>query len=319
MKKALISILVLALLVLPLSACSGPEDTPISAAAMNGPTGMGMAYINSQAIDGSLDYPLSITFAGSPDQISGGLISGDIQIAAVPVNLASVLYNKTEGQVLTAAVNTLGVLYVVEKGESIHSIADLAGKKVLAAGQGSTPEYIVNYLLEQNGLEGQVEIEYAAEHAETVTQMAAGNADVIIVPEPFVTTAISKVEGARIALDITEEWSRVSDAQLVQGCLVVRKDFAQAHPKAVEAFLEDYAASAAYTVEHPAEAAALIESYGIMASAQLAEKAIPNCNIVCITGADMQAMVSGMLSVLYSADAASVGGTLPGGDMYYMG
>ncbi len=319
MKKALISILVLALLVLPLSACSGPEDTPISAAAMNGPTGMGMAYINSQAIDGSLDYPLSITFAGSPDQISGGLISGDIQIAAVPVNLASVLYNKTEGQVLTAAVNTLGVLYVVENGESIHSIADLAGKKVLAAGQGSTPEYIVNYLLEQHGLEGQVEIEYAAEHAEAVTQMAAGNTDVIIIPEPFVTTALSKVEGARIALDITEEWSRVSDAQLVQGCLVVRKDFAQAHPKAVEAFLEDYAASAAYAVEHPAEAAALIESYGIMASAQLAEKAIPNCNIVCITGADMQAMVSGMLSVLYSADAASVGGALPGEDMYYMG
>lgn len=319
MKKALIFTLVFAMLVLSLTACTQADDTPIAAAAMNGPTGMGMAYLNSRALENDLDYPLSVTFAGSPDQISGGLISGDIQIAAVPVNLASVLYNKTDGQVLTAAVNTLGVLYVVEKGESIQSIADLAGKNLLAAGQGSTPEYIINYLLDKNGLTGQVEIEYAAEHAEAITQMAAGNADIIIVPEPFVTTSLSKMEGARIALDITGEWNRVSDAQLVQGCLVVRKDFAEAHPKAVEAFLKDYADSAAYAVEHPAEASALIESYGIMASAQLAEKAIPNCNIVCITGQDMQTMVNGMLTVLHDADPTSVGGTLPGQDMYYMG
>lgn len=319
MKRALIFTLVFTMLILSLTACTHAEDTPIAAAAMNGPTGMGMAYLNSRALENDLNYSLSVTFAGSPDQISGGLISGDIQIAAVPVNLASVLYNKTDGQVLTAAVNTLGVLYVVEKGESIQSIADLAGKKVLAAGQGSTPEYIINYLLEKNGLTGQVEIEYASEHAEAITQMAAGNADIIIVPEPFVTTSLSKVEGARIALDITEEWNKVSDAQLVQGCLAVRKDFAEAHPKAVEAFLKDYADSAAYAVEHPAEASALIENYGIMASAQLAEKAIPNCNIVCITGQDMQAMVNGMLAVLYDADPTSVGGTLPGQDMYYMG
>ena len=211
------------------------------------------------------------------------------------------------------------MLYVVEKGDSIQSFADLAGKKILAAGQGSTPEYIVDYLIEQNGLAGQVEMEYVAEHAEAVTQMAAGNADVIIVPEPFVTTALSKAEGARIALDITEEWGKVSDAELVQGCLVVRKDFADAHPKAVEAFLKDYAESAAYAVENPQNTAALIESYGIMGSAQLAEKAIPNCNIVCVTGEDMQAMVSGMLIVLHAANPQSVGGALPGEDMYYMG
>ena len=317
MKKT--PIFILALLLLTLTACTKAEDTPINAAAMNGPTGMGIAQLNSRALDGSLDYPLSVTFAGSPDQVSGGLISGDIQIAAVPVNLASVLYNKTEGQVLTAAVNTLGVLYVVEKGESIQSFGDLAGKKILAAGQGSTPEYILNYLIEQNGLAGQADIEYAAEHAEAVTQMAAGNVDVIIVPEPFVTTALSKIEGARIALDITEEWSKVSDAELVQGCLVVRRDFAEKHPKAVESFLKDYAESAAYAVERPAETAALIESYGIMGSAQLAEKAIPNCNIVCVTGEDMQTMVSGMLSVLHAANPKSVGGELPGEDMYYMG
>lgn len=317
MKKILIFSIVL--LLLPFTACAKADNTPICAAVMNGPTGIGIAQLNFRALEGELDYPLSIAFAGSPDQVSGGLISGEIQIAAVPVNLASVLYNKTEGQVLTAAVNTLGVLYVVEKGDSIQSFADLAGKKILAAGQGSTPEYIVNYLIEQNGLAGQVEMEYVAEHAEAVTQMAAGNVDVIIVPEPFVTTALSKAEGARIALDITEEWGKVSDAELVQGCLVVRKDFADAHPKAVEAFLKDYAESAAYAVENPQNTAALIESYGIMGSAQLAEKAIPNCNIVCVTGEDMQAMVSGMLIVLHAANPQSVGGALPGEDMYYMG
>ena len=318
MKK--ITALIISLLMAALcAACTPKEQLTVNVAAMKGPTGIGMAQLSSLAEEGKTEYNYSITYAGSPDEVTGGLISGELDIAAVPVNLGAVLFNKTEGQILTAAVNTLGVLYVVENGNSVQSIADLAGRKILAAGQGSTPEYILNYILGKNGLAGSVEVEYVAEHAEAVTKLASGEADIIVVPEPFVTTALSKAEGARIALDLTAEWESVSDAQLVQGCLVVRKAFADEHPEALKAFLKEYASSAEYAVNSPADAGVLVEKYSIMASAALAEKAIPNCNIVCITGDEMKAMVSGMLKVLFDANPKSVGGKLPGDEMFYVG
>ena len=291
----------------------------IRVAAMNGPTGMGMARLADQVRNDMLPYECDVTFSGSPDDVRAGLLSGELDIAAVPVNMAAALYNKTGGEILTLAANTLGVLYIVEKGDTVQSMADLAGKKILAAGQGSTPEYVINYLLEKNGLTDSVQVEYVSEHAEAVTQMAAGGADLILVPEPFVTTALSKVEGARVALDLTQEWAKVSDADMVMGCLVVSKTFAQEHPDALDAFMDDYAASADYCTSHTAEAAALIEKFGIMGSAALAEKAIPNCNIVCVTGQEMVDMVTGMLTVLFDANPKSVGGSLPGEEMFYLG
>lgn len=305
------------------------SDVTIRAAAMNGPTGMGMALLADRAQNSDLSYQCSVTFSGSPDDVRAGLLSGELDIAAVPVNMAAALYNmtggesllydKSGGEILTVAANTLGVLYIVEKGDTVQSMADLAGKKILAAGQGSTPEYVINYLLEKNGLTDSVQVEYVSEHAEAVTQMAAGGADLILVPEPFVTTALSKVEGARVALDLTQEWAKVSDADMVMGCLVVSKAFAQEHPDALNAFMDDYAASADYCTSHTAEAAALIEKFGIMGSAALAEKAIPNCNIVCVTGQEMVDMVTGMLTVLFDANPKSVGGSLPGEEMFYLG
>ena len=197
--KKLTALMMSLLMLLLCAACAPKEQLTVNVAAMKGPTGIGMAQLSSLAEEGKTEYNYSITYAGSPDEVTGGLISGELDIAAVPVNLGAVLFNKTEGQILTAAVNTLGVLYVVENGNSVQSIADLAGRKILAAGQGSTPEYILNYILDKNGLAGSVEVEYAAEHAEAVTKLASGEADIIVVPEPFVTTALSKAEGARIA------------------------------------------------------------------------------------------------------------------------
>lgn len=340
--KKLLSAALAAALVLSLAAC-GKKDQPapsgsqsasqsgtasqevdfsgvkIRVAAMNGPTGMGMARLADQVRNDMLPYECDVTFSGSPDDVRAGLLSGELDIAAVPVNMAAALYNKTGGEILTLAANTLGVLYIVEKGDTVQSMADLAGKKILAAGQGSTPEYVINYLLEKNGLTGSVEVEYVSEHAEAVTQMAAGNADLILVPEPFVTTALSKVEGARVALDLTQEWAKVSDADMVMGCLVVSKAFAEADPQALRHFMTQYAVSADYCTSHPAEAAVFIEEFGIMGSAALAEKAIPNCNIVCVTGREMVDMVTGMLTVLFDADPKSVGGSLPGEEMFWLG
>ncbi len=340
--KKLLSAALVAALVLSLAAC-GKKDQPapsgsqsasqsgttsqevdfsgvkIRVAAMNGPTGMGMARLADKVRNDMLPYECDVTFSGSPDDVRAGLLSGELDIAAVPVNMAAALYNKTGGEILTLAANTLGVLYIVEKGDTVQSMADLAGKKILAAGQGSTPEYVINYLLEKNGLTDSVEVEYVSEHAEAVTQMAAGNADLILVPEPFVTTALSKVEGARVALDLTQEWAKVSDADMVMGCLVVSKAFAEADPQALRHFMTQYAVSADYCTSHPAEAAVFIEEFSIMGSAALAEKAIPNCNIVCVTGQEMVDMVTGMLTVLFDADPKSVGGTLPGEEMFWLG
>ncbi len=340
--KKLLSAALAAALVLSLAAC-GKKDQPaqsgsqsasqsgttsqevdfsgvkIRVAAMNGPTGMGMARLADQVRNDMLPYECDVTFSGNPDDVRAGLLSGELDIAAVPVNMAAALYNKTGGEILTLAANTLGVLYIVEKGDTVQSMADLAGKKILAAGQGSTPEYVINYLLEKNGLTDSVEVEYVSEHAEAVTQMAAGSADLILVPEPFVTTALSKVEGARVALDLTQEWAKVSDADMVMGCLVVSKAFAEADPQALRHFMTQYAVSADYCTSHPAEAAVFIEEFGIMGSAALAEKAIPNCNIVCVTGREMVDMVTGMLTVLFDADPKSVGGTLPGEEMFWLG
>ena len=289
------------------------QDTSVSikVAAMNGPTGMGMAYLNEQSDNGKTAYKYDVTYASSPDEVTGSLIQGEIQIAALPVNLAAVLYNKTEGNILTAAVNTLGVLYIVEKGETVNSLADLAGKKIVASGQGSTPEYVLDYLLEKNGLTDQVEVEYVSEHDEAVTALVSGDAQLVMIPEPKVTAALSQVEGARIAVDLTAEWDKVSDAQLVQGVIVVQKSFAKEHADIVDKFLEEYADSVEFTNENAEEASQIIEKYGIIPKAPVALKALPNCNIVCLTGDEMESAVKAMWQTLYDANPQSVGGSIP--------
>lgn len=329
--KKIIAVLTASMLAMGLSASAvlaaeSAESPVVKVAAMKGPTGMGIAYLNQQADEGSTEYNYEIIYAGSPDEITGELISGNIDIAALPVNLASVLYNKTEGQILTAAVNTLGVLYVVEAGDTVKGLADLAGKKVVASGMGSTPEYIFNYLLTEAGVADQVEVEYVSEHDEAVTGMVNGTADIILVPEPKVTAVLGQVEGARIAVDITEEWNNVYAAkagdseaavpQLVQGVIVVQKAFAEEHPEILASFLADYAASVDFTNNNMQEASQIIENYGIVPKAAVALKALPNCNIVCITGDEMAAAVTEMLTVLHTANPASIGGTLNGEEMF---
>ena len=333
MKKTIAIILTLLLGISLLAGCGKKEEEPqpttqeqkaaqdtsvdIHVTALKGPTGMGMAYLNQQSDDGNTAYKYTVNYAGAPDEVVGGLISGEIDIAAVPVNLAATLFNKTNGEVLTAAVNTLGVIYIVENGETVQSMADLAGKKIVASGQGSTPEYALNYLLEKNGLTGQVEVEYVSEHDEAVSALVAGKADLVMIPEPKVTAALSQLETARVAISLTDEWDKVSDTQMITGVLVVQKAFANEHPEILKAFLEEYEASVKFTNENPQEASQLIEKYGIIPKAPVALKALPNCNIVYIDGGEMAASVTAMLTTLFDANPASVGGNLPGEEMFY--
>lgn len=288
------------------------DSYTVKAMALKGPTGMGMSYL----MDGKGNGSYEITLASAPDEVVSAFTSGSIDVAAVPVNLAPTLYNKLDGEVRLLDINTLGVLYILENGEKIESIEDLAGKTIHATGQGSTPEYVINYILEKNDLDD-VEFKYYADHAELTTLMSTGEVKLGMLPEPNVTTAMSNNKELRIALDLTQEWEKVSDAELAQGCIIASKDFVEEHEDAVKLLLEDCEAAVAFIEENPEEAAESIANNGILAKASLAKKAIPNCNIVAITGDKMVSIAENMFEVLYDINPKSIGGKLPGEDFYY--
>ena len=300
-------------------------------AALKGPTAMGLVELMSlsdtanEMMEGkenvvSTGNTYEFTLAGSADEVTPALIKGDLDMACVPANLAAVLYGKTNGAVEVLAVNTLGVLYIVENGGTVQSMADLKGQTIVAAGKGSTPEYALRYLLTENGIDPDkdVTIDWKSEHSECVAALASGQASIALLPQPFVTVAQNKIEGLRMALDLTAEWDKLDNgSRLVTAGIVVRREFAQQHPEAVEGFLKDYAASAQYVNEHVDEAAQLIEKYNIVKAA-VAKKALPQCNIVCLTGEEMHSAVAGYLQVLSDLNPKAVGGQLPGEDFYYL-
>ena len=336
--KRFLALALSAVLALSMTACSSDEPSSsaeepsssqseqltIRVGGLKGPTAMGMVKLMADDAAGTTANDYEFTLAGAATEINPLLIQGELDIAAVPTNVASVLYNNTNGQVEIAALNTLGVLYVVENGDSVQSIADLAGKTVYSTGMGATPEYALNYILEKNGLTPgeDVTVEYLGEHSELAALLAAGEASIAVLPQPFVTSVLNQNPDVRIALDLTEEWDKVTEdgSKLTMGALVVRKEFAEQHPEELARFLEEYRASTEYVTD-PANldaAAALIGEQDIV-TAEVAKQALPYCNIVCLTGEEMKTAAEGFLNILYTADPSSVGGALPAGDFYYLG
>ena len=331
LKKTACAVLALTL-ALSLAACGkqaeeapvqeAPAEEPVTTrvAALKGPTAMGMVKLMSddpQAAEGPL---YAFTLAGAADEVTPSLIKGELDMACVPANLASVLYNKTEGEIITLAVNTLGVIYIVENGNAVNSMADLAGKTIVAAGKGSTPEYALRYLLTENGIDPDtdVTIDWKSEHAECVAALASGAATIALLPQPFVTVAQTKLPDLRVALDLTAEWDALENGStMITGVIVGRKEAVEANPAAVDAFLAEYGESVEWVNANVADAAAIIGGYGIV-DAAVAEKALPYCNIVCLTGAEMQEKLSGYLDALFAQEPASVGGAVPEADFYYV-
>ena len=311
---AMITAVVMLFSLATFAACSKKQDdTEIRIAALKGPTGMGMVKLADKQ-----NYPnYTVSIEASPDALNPRIISGEVDVAAVPVNLASVLYNKLDGDISVLAVSTLGVLYVVEAGSEVNSVADLAGKTVYATGQGATPEYILNYLLDKNGVAGSVEVNYVGEHAALATMLADGSAEIGMLPEPNVTSTLAGNDNLRIALNLTEEWNKVCSTELVQGVVIARKSFVNEHPEAIEQFLREYERSSAFVNENIDEAAKLIVDAGILGNVEIAKKAIPNCNISFSKGEAMHKAVEGMLTVLFEANPKSIGGKLPDKDFYY--
>ena len=312
-------------LVLSLAACGGkeePEPAPaeepeeeevvVRAAALKGPTGMGMAYLAD-------DSEYELTLLAAPTEVPPLLLKGELDVACVPANMASILYHKTEGNLVALAVNTLGVLYLMENGDTVESLEDLRGQTLVASGKGATPEYALRYLLTENGLDPDqdVTIQWKNEHSECVSALATGAASIAMLPQPFATVAQGKIEGLRTAVDLNEAWEALDNgSQMITGVVVARKDFVEAHPQAVQDFLQDYAGSVKKVNDQPAQAAQVIGELGIV-EAPVAEKAIPYCNIVCITGEEMKEALSGYLQVLLEAEADSVGGAVPEEGFYF--
>ena len=317
-----------------LSACAGTtpevppassaETTTIRIASLKGPTTMGLVGLMDDAETGAARHDYQVTMYGTPDEVVPLIVQGEADVALVPANLAAVLYNRTltddGAQVQVAAINTLGVLDIVESGDTVHSIADLAGRTIYASGRGASPEYVLNYLLTSNGLDPatDVTIEYRSEHTEVAALLASTPGAIAMLPQPFATIVEAQNPAVRTALNLTDEWARVAtDSQLVTGVVVVRTAFVREHPEAFADFLADYQASTEFTNSHPAEAAVLIADAGIVPSAQIAEAAIPVSNITYIDGEELQAVLGGYLQVLFDADPASVGGTMPSDGFYF--
>lgn len=335
MKKKLSVLLATLLMVGGLTACNNTtsnevqtppaaEQATIKIAALKGPTSMGMAkMIHDQKDLETKAYDIEVLNA--VDEVIPKVATGEVDIAAVPSNVSSALYNKAEGKIVTLAINTLGVLYVVENGDTVQSVADLKGKTIYSSGKGATPEYALNYILKGNGInpEKDVTIEYKSEHAECLAALTNDKNGIAVLPQPFVTVAQTKNDALRVALDLTKEWNAVTELRsdikngtLITGVIVAQKEFVEQNPELVKTFLEEYKKSIEFTNSNVDEAAAFIGEADIVPE-PVAKKAIPECNITYIDGAEMKELLSGYLNVLFEANPKSIGGTLPGEEFYY--
>ncbi len=321
--KKMTSLLLSAALLVGMMVCgafAAKSNSGVRIAGLKGPTTMGLVNLLDMERKGTATQHYDLQLYGAADEIVPKLIKGELDMAAIPANLAATLYQKTNGGIQVMAVNTLGVLYVVEKGNTIHSFADLKGRTILSTGKGTTPEYVLRYLLTQNGLDPDrdVKIEYCSEASEVTAQMAAAKKDAIaLLPQPYVTAAQMKDSSLRVALDLTKEWNKVCDTQLITGVTVVRTEYARQNPDIVANFLKDYETSITAAQTNVANTAALCEETGVVAKKAIAQKALPQCNIVYRVGDEMKADVNAYLQVLYDASPAAVGGKLPDAAFYY--
>ena len=333
MKKLTAILLFALLLVSVLTACgqdAAPDSsipdapavkTDVNVVGIAGPTGVGLVQLMENNKNGAATNNYNFTIVSDPQQAVAAVSNRSADIAAVPTNLASTLYKRTSSNVQVLAVNTLGVLSILENGDSIKSVADLRGKTIYTSGQGANPEYILRYALEKNGLDPDkdVKIEFVADNDTLGTLVINGTAKVAMVPEPKATACLKNNTSVKSVLNMTEEWSKVSGdtSTLMMGCVIARKEFVQEHPDAVKKFLTEYEASInAVKADVPA-AAQLCVTHGIIPQAPIAQAAIPNCNITYVDGAEMKTQLSGYLKVLFDYNPKAIGGSLPADDFYY--
>lgn len=351
MKKSLLTVLsIILVLIFVLSSCAGkttdinPTKEPVTSSVptsspkpyagervkttanivgLKGPTSMGMVKVFEELKPLSDLVDVKYDIVSAPDVITAGLLNGEVTIAAVPTNLAAVLYSKTEGNIRMLALNTLGVIHIVaDKAENINSLADLKGKTLVTSGKGTVPEYVLNYLLEANGIipGKDITIEYRSEHSEVATLAITGDAKITLLPQPFVTIVTGKNPNMELAVDLTEEWKKVAPAgsELAMGCIISTAEFAETYPQEVETFLQAYEESINWVNDNPVAAAELIVEFGILPDVDTAKRAIPESNIKYFYSQDSKDILNGFYSVLFEFDPKSIGGVIPGDDFYFI-
>lgn len=295
------------------------EVTPVNVtiAGLKGPTSIGMIkMIDEKALE-SEKYKVEYIQEAAPDALTGKIINGDIQISSVPINLAPVLYNKTQGKIRMLAVNTIGNLYIVGT-EDIDSVSQLEGKTLGMSAKGSTPDYAMNYILKQAGLEGKVELDYALDHASLAQTVIAEDTTVALLPQPFVTQTTLKNPNVKILIDLNEAWDEATGgkSELYTGCIIVNKEFAENNPDFVREFLDQYVESVNWVLENQKDASALVAKHGIMPDAALVEKAIPYCGITFRKAQDVKPGLTDFYQILFDSNPASLGGSMPDDELY---
>lgn len=296
------------------------EPLQVEVAGLNGPTSMGMIKLFEEYTQPEENIKINYTSASAPDQLIGKLIQGELDFAAVPTNLASIIYNKTEGAYQLTNINTLNVMYILTNGVEVSSIKDLKGKTVHISGKGSTPDFVMKYLLEKNGLvlDEDVILDFSLDHASLAQALSAGDVEIAVLPQPFVTIVKMNNKDINVAVDLLEEWQAVAgDGLFAMGGLVVRTKFAEENPEIVEDFLKAYQESVSYVNDNPSEASVLIEKYGVLPKAKIAELAIPLSNIVYMDAYENKDAIDEYYKVLYDFNPASIGGKLPDNQFYY--
>lgn len=301
----------------PTSEVKVEDDVTIRVGSLKGPTTIGLAHLMKASDEGASLGKYSFTIAAQADEVTSKLVSGDLDIALIPANAAAVLYNKTQGKIKVIDINTLGVLYCVSGNGDIKSVENLAGKKVISMGQGTTPEYMLKYLLDKAGITD-CEIVFVSEATEAAALLAEDPSGIAVLPQPFVTAALKQNDQLAVAFSLTDEWERLSGGNaLVTGVTVVRADFLAEHEEAVKLFMSEQKESTEKLSTDLDGAAEIVVEKGIIEKAPIAKAAIPNCNIKFIAGEEMKTNVSEYLKVLYDLAPESVGKKLPEDDFYY--
>ena len=321
MKKALVLTAVAATMVL--AGCGAKkESAQVNVGSLKGPTSMGLVSLMEKSEAGNAENDYIFTMETAADALLTGMVKGELDIALVPANVASVLYQKTGGQVTVIDINTLSVLYMVSADTSLQSFGDLKGRTIYLTGKGTTPDYALQYLLQKNNISlDEVTLEYKSEATEVASVLAQNPQAVGLLPQPFVTAACTQNENLQIVYDFNKEWNAVSEdgSNLVIGVTVVRKEFLEENEEAVRTFMAEHKESAEFANANLDETAAAVVKYGILEKEPIAKKALPACNITYIDGENMKQSLAGYLNVLYEMEPSSVGNNLPSDDFYYIG
>lgn len=333
--KKLLSILMCICLMAVFAGCTQNTQTSSSAGSsttalvpgsanvygLKGPTGVGLAPLMEKSKNGDTQNTYTFQMISSPEEMVSKVVTGEADIAALPTNLAATLYKKTNGGIKMLAVNTLGVLSILENGTEVSSAADLKGKTIYTTGQGSNPEYILRYILKNNNIDPDkdVTIKFIGSNDEIIALMAAGTAKIAMFPEPAATTVLAKMSTVRVAVDMNDEWAKISNkSSLMMGCVIVQNKYLESNPDAVKIFMQEYEESIQSSVSDVDTTASLCEKFEIIPSAAIAKKAIPNCNLVFVSGENMKEQITGYFQVLFDSNPASIGGVMPSDDLYYI-